>query len=217
MSDILVFDIETIPQRVPLSFIQQEELDKKLDKITDNIEKLKQKNMLMATSAYMGEIICIGLLLVRGDKYDTMLLTGNEQVILKNFWNELQKFNGLFVSFNGKIFDQPFIVKRSMKYGILPTNNSFLDVNIYNNTPHFDVRLALSNNDKFAIGSLRTVCEFLNIASPKEGDIKAENVADAFENGQINEIAKYCERDIEATLKVYHTVRKYMHTKTNKY
>ena len=63
----MTFDIETVPQQKPLTDIQQEELDKQLEKayarnpeMTD-LDKEKYKRLIMATNPFFGEIICIGL------------------------------------------------------------------------------------------------------------------------------------------------------------
>lgn len=216
--DTLTFDIETIPQSKPLTEIQQEELDKRLGKLqlTGN-EYEKAKSLFMATNPYFGEIVCIGLMKTKDNVFDTIALTGDESSILNRFWNILAKFKGTYVSFNGLGFDVPFIVKRSMLHKITPTSADFLNLKRFSNYPHCDVKLVLGDWDRFAIGTLRLVCEFLDIPSPKEGDIKAEDVEQAFKDGRIDAIGEYCLRDVIATHAVYKEVKKYISKPTNQY
>jgi predicted PolB exonuclease-like 3'-5' exonuclease len=220
--DTLTYDIETVPQQQPLTDIQQEELDRQLEKIyarspemTDE-DKLKLRRQMMATNPYFGEIICIGLHKTVGDLFDSTSLTGDEYSILERFWKIIGQFKGIFISFNGLNFDIPFILKRSMKHGILPTNNDFLDMKRYSRKPHFDVKLIIGDWDKYASGTLRLVCEHLNIKSPKEGGVKAENVEDEFKKGNINAIAEYCLKDVLATYEAYLKINKYLY-QPNKY
>lgn len=228
--DTLAFDIETIPQQEPLTDIQQEELGKQLEKIfaknpdwTEE-DKIKYRRLIMATNPMFGEIVCIGIYktttLNGSYQYDSRAFTtkteGNEKQILSRFWKILEPFKGVFVSFNGLDFDVPFILKRSMKHGILPTNNRFLDKRRFSINPHFDVKLVIGDWDKYAFGTLRLVCDHLGIASPKEGVVKAENVEEEFKKGNIDLIAEYCLKDVEATHSAYEVMFPYQY-QYNKY
>lgn len=219
----MTFDIETVPQQEPLTDIQQEELQRQLEKtFAKNLdwsdeEKEKYRRLFMATNPMFGEIICIGLhrttTLNGSVLFDSVAYTtkseGDEERILKRFWKILEQFRGIFVSFNGLDFDAPFIIKRSMKYGILPTNNDFLDKKRFQTKPHFDVKLLYGDWDKYAFGTLRLLCDHLGIASPKEGMVKAENVENEFKKGNIDLIAEYCLKDVEATYKAYELLKNY--------
>jgi len=228
--DTLTFDIETIPQQAPLTTIQQEELERHLEKTYSknvdwtDVEKENYKRLIMATNPIFGEIICIGLHRTTKNSnhylYDSKTLTlntvGSEKQILTSFWKILEHFNGIFISFNGLDFDVPFIIKRSMKYNILPTNNSFLDRRRFSTKPHFDVKLVFGDWDKYAFGNLRLLSDYLGIESPKEGAVKAENVEYEFKQGHIDLIAEYCLKDVEATYKIYELLKNYQY-QFNKY
>lgn len=218
MSDnILCFDIETIPQQEPLQHSQYEDYKKRvksyLKKAFPNgctySEYKKVSGMIMATSPYLGEIITIGIHSVSDDEEESIAIVGTEKEILTKFWNGIKGFNGLFVSFNGLDFDVPFIIKRSMKHGIRPTNNNFMDLKRFSRYPHFDVKQVVSDFDRYAIGNLDMLTQFVGVPSPKQGAIKAENVADAFKAGKIDEIAEYCINDVKSTFEVYKIVKYY--------
>lgn len=210
---ILVYDIETIPQQDPLSDIQQEELDKKLERYLEknpSKDPKEAKKLLMGTSPYFGEIVCIGLYKVDGDNKQSAALIGSEQKILRDFWKVLKKFEGVFVSYNGLQFDTPFIVKRSMKYGIKPSSINFLNTNKYKRFPQFDVQEVLADYNWSDRVTLRLACELLGVESPKEEGIAAKDVAEAFHSGRIQDIADYCVRDVIATYEVYKKIRDYI-------
>ncbi len=218
----LTFDIETIPQLGPLSEVQKEELNKnleskfkKLDRPPTEEELKKFKGEVMATNPLLGQIVCIGVHEVRGTSVKNVGIIGDEEYILRSFWDLIKDFDGVFISFNGIGFDVPFIIKRSMHYGIKPTNNGFLDTRKYQTVPHFDVRLVFSNYDSYASGKLELICELLGVESSKQGDIKADGVEDAYLSGQINKIKEYCLRDVKATYEVYKILKNYIFTKTH--
>lgn len=211
--DSLSFDIETIPQRAPFSIIQEEEFSRKLEtylskRSEEDVEEAQR--LLMGTSPYYGEIICIGLGYENGDgEFKTRSLIGEEPLILTNFWNLISKFTGTFVSYNGLEFDVPFILARSMKHNIKVTNKNFIDTRRFQKYPHFDVKQVMSDWDRFRSCTLRLACDHLGIPSPKENDIKAKDVAKAFAEGRIEEIQEYCLRDVKATLQIFKIVKNY--------
>lgn len=219
MDDVISFDIETVPQRRSMSK-KQKELYKKLmqsqmkkafpDGYKPMISEIKKvRGLVMATTPYLGEIVVIGMHRVRGNESASIALIGTEKEILERFWDNLRGFTGLFVSFNGLDFDVPFIVKRSMYHGIKPTNNNFIDLKRFSKWPHFDVKQVMGNWDKFATGNLDMICDFLNIPSPKEGEVKAADVEQACQDGRIDEVGKYCVRDTVATYLVYDVCKDY--------
>lgn len=201
----ITFDIETVPQRSALSEIQAEELQKRLSSFLDrnpDRDEEDAKSLLMGTSPYFGEIVCIGVHKKTATTDRTISLIGDEKDILIRFWDIIANFKGVFVSFNGKKFDVPFIIKRSIVHGVESTNKKFHDTYPFKNFPHYDVWQALVENRGEAV-SLRLACDVFGVPSPKEEGIKASEVAQAYEDGRIQEISDYCIRDVVATYKVY--------------
>jgi len=204
----LVFDIETIPQQ-PGEFPEELEdlVTRKLErtlKSNPNADVDSERRKIMATDPFLGRIICIGLYLPGSDT-KISLTNDNEKELLTRFWKGIADFNGLFVSFNGVRFDCPYIVRRSIVNRVAPTNSSFLQFNRYDPyPPHFDVMLQMSGRDGFL--SLKNACAILGVASPKDGEIKADGVEKAWKEGRIKEIAEYCLRDVIATHKVFEII-----------
>lgn len=216
VTNTLTFDIETIPQLAPLSTIQQEELDRKLnDRLQrePHLDEKAERSKMMGCSPYFGEIVCIGLKATKGVKTDSKALIGTEVDILNQFWKILYSFNGLFISYNGKGFDVPFVLRRSMFHGIPVVNKSFMDIRKYQKYPHFDLQQVLSDFDYKNVVGLRLATELSGIPSPKEEGISAKEVEAAYHEGRIDDIAKYCLRDVEATYLLYLKAKDYTFTK----
>jgi len=208
----LTFDVETVPQQSDLSEIQVEELEKRMNSYLSrnpDADEDEAKNLIMSTNPYFGELVCIGLKSSCRTQSKTKALIGSEKDILTEFWTILKEFRGIFVSFGGLNFDVPFILKRSMKHLISPTNKNFLDTRRFQKFPHFDVGAIISDYNHYARATLRLVCEQLGIPSPKEEGICGKDVAAAFLRGEIDKIAKYCLRDVDATHACYLIAKNY--------
>ncbi|MCX6808236.1 MAG: ribonuclease H-like domain-containing protein [Candidatus Berkelbacteria bacterium] len=106
----------------------------------------------------------------------------------------------LFIGHNLMEFDLRFIYKRSVINNIKPSR--FLNFARYRSDPIFDT---MKEWEKWGAQgtSLHKLSIALGIASPKEEGIDGSKVYDYFLAGKSDEIAKYCERDVEATRKVY--------------
>jgi len=211
---IIGFDIETIPQQKALTRSQQDWLDKKLEfalaKAPSYEDREETKRRIMATTPYLGEIVCISLGEVQGSKINAESFIGEEKDLLKRFWEVIGGVsNGLYVSFNGLKFDVNFIVMRSMYHKVLPTNKNFLNTSKFRKFPHFDV-MAWMADWGYPSPTLDIACDIAGVVSSKEGEIKAKDVAQAFEDGKIDQIAEYCEEDVRATLEVYLQFKNYV-------
>lgn len=211
---IIGFDIETIPQRGPLSRAQEDWLADKLEqamsRASENESREEVRRKIMATSPFLGEIVCISLGEVNGSKMRTESIIGDEKEILEKFWKMIGNVsNGLYVSFNGLKFDVNFIALRSLHHKVKVTNKEFLNTSKFRKFPHFDVMQWMSDWG-YPSPRLDIACDLAGVKSSKEGEIKAKDVAKAFNDGRIAEIAEYCEEDVRATIEVYLQVRNYV-------
>jgi 3'-5' exonuclease len=204
----LVFDIETIPYKdEELSDLQRNYLDRRINTVklrNPDVDMEAESGKIKSTDPYLGKVICIGLYYPEINRELTLI--GHEVDILRKFWAEIKDFNGGYISYNGTRFDVPFIMKRSIHYNLLPTNRTFLYHTTYNPCPpHYDVYVMMCGRDGPSYG-LKHVCDFLGIPSPKDGAVSAENVAKAYDDGRIIEIAEYCMRDIKSTYEAFNKV-----------
>lgn len=128
-------------------------------------------------------------------------VAGTEKEILGHFWKLIEKAS-VFITFNGRTFDCPFIMLRSAINNVRATKN--LMPYRYDAKLHVDLCDQLTFYDamrrKF---SLEMWCKAFGIKSSKEGGIKGVQVKEFFDKGKYKDIARYCARDLDATKELY--------------
>ena len=153
--------------------------------------------------AEFGQIVCISVGYMEGDQVHTKSLVGSEQTILIDLGIILKRQYKI-VGHNILDFDLPFIQRRYVINDIsvpqfLRTKGKKpwdLEAQVA------DTMVMWSSTQwKYRV-SLNVLCELLGVESPK-GDMDGSKVGEAFYNGEIDRIAKYCEGDVVATAKVY--------------
>ena len=225
MENVIIWDIETIPQVSPFSEIQKEKMANKIEYYVEKGQDPEEASRLVAaTNPFYGQVICISMyeisnrfpdsnkatLVASTKKLANGLLAPEEKNLLEDFWEYIKGFKGTFVGFNSLKFDAWFVQIRSMKHKVFPTNTDFLDFRLYQNYPHYDVMQHMSNWAFSLRPSLELACNFFNIPTPKEGEVKASTVAAAYQQGKIKEIAEYAMRDVEATYEIYKITKDYL-------
>lgn len=211
----IVFDIETVGDHFESLDEISQEYFLKFAKNEEEIEEIKNS---LAFYPLTGQIIAIGMLEVESSKAcvyfqnggsakekfvegDVTFISGTESEILNHFWNQMNRYSQ-FVTFNGRMFDAPFIMLRSAINQIKATKN--LVPYRYAHNTHIDLADQLTFYDalrrKF---SLHMWCHAFGIESPKEGGISGLQVKDFYREGRYQEIARYCLKDCVATKKLY--------------
>lgn len=217
----LIFDIETIGYDFDLlSPIIQKNILKNLKTDEEKEGALARTGL----SPISGEVVAIALLnsetnkgkvyfqapdsdLKNYEKDRVEYLVRTEKEILENFWADVNFFNQI-ISFNGRGFDAPFIIFRSIFYGLIPTKN--LIPYRYSAKEHFDLMDQLSFYNAFRNYSLEALCDFFQIKNPKEQSVSGLAINDLFKNKEYQKIAEYCMRDVVATKELYEKVKKYV-------
>ena len=122
---------------------------------------------------------------------------GDEREMLAEFWHLVERA-GRIVTFNGREFDGPFLMLRSAILGVRPSLN--LAGYRYSVERHCDLAEVLSfhgaSRERF---SLDYWCRRFGITSPKDEGLTGSEVQGAYEAGRIEDIARYCVRDVVAT------------------
>ncbi len=127
-----------------------------------------------------------------------------ERAMLHLLSHQMEQAQAL-VSFNGRGFDVPFLVGRSLVHGI-PARVDLLSGR-FSLRPHLDLYHAFHNGGRArGPASLDVMCWALGIESPKE-QMDGSMVAPAYERGEIEKIAEYNAHDVRATAAVYHRLR----------
>lgn len=138
----------------------------------------------------------------------------NEEQMIRNFFNFIEKFEPRLVSFNGKNYDMPLLVLRALKYNIKAS--TYLDT-ISDKWNNYKTRFSeLKHCDLFeSFGGFKglkldLICSMANL--PGKYDVSGDQVLDLFYNGKIEKIHEYCESDV---LNTYMLFLKYEFIKGN--
>jgi len=151
-----------------------------------------------------GRIVCIGLLDAESSRREAYYGT-DEKTLITSFWQFLDRTRPqLFVTFNGKSFDFPYINIRSAVLEIAPTMP--LPTRRYTTQPHFDVREVLAGNERHRRGTLDYFCAIFGIPSPKS-ELDGAHIGDAFRAGRHQQIGRYCLEDCHATAALYERLK----------
>lgn len=228
----LILDIETAA--LPSKNFNKQTLKIIQDKLFKELEadSSKKPEDFFGLSPYTGQIVTIGTVDAdsgRGavyyldptgkadDKDENGIIFRSyktENELIEKFWDLSKNFT-VFVTFNGRTFDIPFLNIRSAIHKIRPKHDLMQGRYLYQQrgVQHIDIydQLTYYNGFRFPTGgSLHMACQAFGITTPKEGDIDGSKVTPMFNAGQYREIAEYNCRDILATKTLYDYWRKYL-------
>lgn len=220
MSNVVV-DIET----VGFDFNSFSQKDQKylLKNCQNEEEKEKIKNDL-ALSSLTGKIVSVAMLnpeTRRGmvffqdensqtEKFEEggiLYEAGNEKEILEKFW-ELVKTYDRVITFNGRSFDIPFLMIRSVINKVRVGKN--LLGYRYEHKIHCDLLDQLTFYGVTRKYSLDFYTKQFGIKSPKEEGLDGSMVGDLYKKNKYIEIARYCARDVFATGELFGYWDKYL-------
>lgn len=219
LCDTLVFDIETVPDT---------DLRKAPSTIAQAVAKWAERGesdeaKVMSLSPLFGKVVSLALgegespledqkittLIVpppgrEDDEFPPNMRPMSEPDLMRAFW-ALAEHANVVVSYNGRGFDVPYMVTRSLVHGI-PARVDLLS-RPFDLRPHLDLLQVLTKgNRRLGPSSLDVVCWALGIQSPK-GEMDGSMVAPFYAQGDIETIASYNAGDVSATTAVYQHVR----------
>ncbi len=224
----LVLDIETIGEDFDkLDKATQENLTRWIKKESDDEEDykraLEELKSGLGFSPLTGEIVAIGILdyhknegavyyQAPGQKNEEVKEDGvalkqmDEEGMLRKFWELANRYQ-VFITFNGRAFDIPFLMIRSAILGIRPTKDLMRGRYLYQNNPealHIDLAEQLSfYGATRRKGSLHLWSRAFGIPSPKSEGVTGDDVGPLFKKKKFLDIARYNVRDIRATRLLY--------------
>ena len=206
LDDILFLDIETVPLHQ-----QYSELSAEAQMLWEEKTRYQRKEEFSAEEFYdragiwaeFGKIVCIsvGYFSFRHQQrtFRVTSFTGEEKNLLVDFSRLVNEHfsrpNKLFCAHNGKEFDFPYISRRMIINGIeIPQKLQLFGKKPWE-IPHLDTMEMWKFGDYKHYTSLKLLAHILGIPSPKD-DIDGSEVRNVFYNeGDIDRIATYCEKD----------------------
>ncbi len=136
-----------------------------------------------------------------------------EKEMLEAFWHGLAQYREV-VSFNGRVFDVPFMMTRSAVNRVRPSVDlmarRYLDYR-GQTVRHIDLLDQLSFYGAMKRkGSLHLYCKAFGISSPKDKGITGDEVNKLYKEKRYLEIAEYNSWDLIATAELYKIWQEYI-------
>ncbi len=213
--NVLVFDIETVP-------------DVETGRRLFNLKDLSDEDVALAMRAlraqktgktdflshFQHQIVAISAVLLSNDSLKVWSLgnpASGEKELLERFFDGIEKFSPVLVSWNGNGFDLPVIHYRALKHGVASArywDNGDIDREFrWNNylsrfhARHLDLMDVLSGYQPRAFVPLDELA--LMLGFPGKMGMSGAHVWESFCSGQIDAIRDYCETDVLNTYLVY--------------
>ncbi len=220
MKSFLIFDIETILDN---EMVQETASDK----VKENIKEGK------FPPVQFHKVVSISVMSIYENK-DIKFASwcfDDEKKVLEKFWKGFLAFNQrnqnshpAFISFNGKNFDIPVLILRSLQFpdmleGLGEVFSFLTDdsdqwerekPNYFNRYTKYHIDL-IELFGTFRTLSLKTVCYLCGI--PVKEEAEGNKVEQLFHDGNYEKIAKYCAEDVKATALLYAYLNKYIFKK----
>ncbi len=221
----LVFDIETVGESwSDLDVTTQEVLSRWIMRTAKNDEErgaqLLDLQEGLGFSPLTGMIVAIGVydlelkegvVYYQSDRTEETTIPSftlkprTEKEMLEDFWEGAKQYD-VFVTFNGRGFDVPFINLRSAIQSIRPTRDLMDGRYLYQQKTarHVDLQDQLTFYGAMAKRpSLHLFCRAFGIVSPKAEGVSGDDVAELFRLKNFRDIATYNARDVVATAELY--------------
>lgn len=213
--NVLVFDIETIPDIE--SGRKLYKLNGLSDKETAEVMYTKRRQETGGNEFlrhYLHRVVAISVVLRTADKISVWSLgdpDSPEEEIIQRFYDGIERFSPMLVSWNGRGFDLPVLHYRALIHGISAPrywetgdeDQSFRWNNYINrfHERHTDLMDVLSGFEGRAVAPLDQiagVCGF-----PGKMGMSGDKVWDCFMEGDVGAIRNYCETDVLNTYLVF--------------
>ena len=123
----------------------------------------------------------------------------SEELIVRTFWQRLERFSGTLVTFNGRSFDLPVLELQALKYGCQAHRYfSGKARNRYAEEGHFDLYDFLTN---YGVHRLRGGFNLLAkmIGLPGKTEIDGSMVQQLWQEERLDDIHRYCRHDVIQT------------------
>jgi 3'-5' exonuclease len=225
----LVFDLET--SALPLETFdgaQQEYLFRDAEKLPEELaRKARQTEIQQQMNLWplTAQAVCIAMLNVESCRGQVLFLADHlepdsdeadavefvacmdEAELLTAFWDVAKHYESI-ITFNGRSFDVPFVYLRSALLSVPISRKDWLGYR-FQTEPHCDLAEQLTFygvSGRDGAGrrfNLDFYCKAFGIDSPKSHGVTGLDVGRLLATKHFREIAEYCLRDVQATVRLY--------------
>lgn len=212
--DTVVFDIETVGQK----YSQLSDDDKKY--LIENLETNSEPRLARQRTGLhplFGTVIFVAMMNPETKKGKILGISkkpyfpqkknfiykpcSNETELLTLFWQQVEKYQR-FVTFNGKRFDVPFLIFRSL------VNKVSVPIDLNRSGKHIDLLTSIRPYGTRAY-KLEAICKALGLSNPKDKGISGLYVAKLFRQKKIQAIIDYVAGDVVSTTQLYKLLQNY--------
>lgn len=214
MNNVMVFDIETVPD------VENGRRLYELDGLNDADVAKAMRTLRLAKTGHdflahhLQRIVAISVVFRHADQIKVWSLgdeTSSEQELITRFFDGIDRYEPTLVTWNGSGFDLPVLHYRALLHNVVsPTYWEMGDRDRefrYNNYlsrfhwRHIDLMDVLASYQGRANASLDEIASMLGF--PGKHGMDGSMVWDAFQAGKIREIRQYCESDVLNTYLVF--------------
>ena len=124
----------------------------------------------------------------------------SEERLAREFWDRVERFPGCLVSFNGRNFDLPVLELQALRWGcVAPRYFGQSDYrHRYRQEKHYDLYEFVTNYGMYRVrGGFDLVQRLVGLEG--KGDIDGSKVQDLWEAGRLDDVHRYCARDVIQT------------------
>ena len=214
--NILVFDVETIPDIDSGKKIFNLEglSDKNAAELMFSHRYQKSNGRTEFLQHYLHKIVTISVVLKTDDKLSVWSLgdkNSTETELLERFFEGIERYTPVIVSWNGSGFDLPVIHYRSLIHGVVAQRywengdddqsfrwNNYLSRFHSRHTDLMDVLSGYITTARAPLSEIATILGF-----PGKMGMSGEKVWDCYLDGDIESIRNYCETDVLNTYLIY--------------
>ncbi|MEA2627442.1 MAG: 3-5 exonuclease [Candidatus Binatota bacterium] len=121
-----------------------------------------------------------------------------EETLVRAFWTRIEEFRGRWVSFNGRNFDLPVMELAALRYGCSAPRYFGGWRDAADDGEHYDLYDFLTRGGSYRLrGGLDVLLRM--IGHPGKGRIEGSRVQELWDGGCLDEIHRYCRRDVLLT------------------
>jgi predicted PolB exonuclease-like 3'-5' exonuclease len=125
----------------------------------------------------------------------------DEERLVREFWERVERFRGCLVTFNGRQFDLPVLELQALRYGCVVPHYFGEDSPYrrrYQVGKHLDLHELLTNFGTYRIrGGFDLLLRAIGL--PGKGAVDGSRVQQMWQDGRLAEIHAYCRRDVIQT------------------
>lgn len=214
VSNIIFADIECVRGSKELDLnsrefdiFQYKNRNRETGEFLPDAEVVELYRKTAALSPIFGKVICVSVGFVVGNKFVYKAFTGTETEIITQFFNLVNSSNKILAGYNFINFDCNYLLLRAAANNLevhLHEKMNTLGKKEWNVSDNILDLMLILKGTGWANYSLDEITYLLDVESPKD-EVMGHQVSDVYwnEEGGLDKIVTYCNKDILATANIF--------------